>query len=81
MSIPALKRLSELAVGEIGAIHSFENDDIYIKLMEMGCVPGEEVRVEQVAPLGDPISIAVAGYHLSLRLNEARSIFVEPTHK
>ncbi|MFN4974065.1 MAG: ferrous iron transport protein A [Bacteroidota bacterium] len=78
MSIPALKRLSELAVGEIGAIHSFENDDIYIKLMEMGCVPGEEVRVEQVAPLGDPISIAVAGYHLSLRLNEARSIFVQP---
>lgn len=77
MSTPALKRLSELAVGEIGAIHSFENDDIYIKLMEMGCVPGEEVRIEQVAPLGDPISIAVAGYHLSLRLNEARSILVE----
>jgi ferrous iron transport protein A len=77
VSTPALKRLSELAVGEIGAIHSFENDDIYIKLMEMGCVPGEEVRVEQVAPLGDPISIAVAGYHLSLRLNEARSILVE----
>ena len=77
MSAPVLKRLSELAVGEIGAIHSFENDDIYIKLMEMGCVPGEEVRVEQVAPLGDPISIAVAGYHLSLRLNEARSILVE----
>jgi Fe2+ transport system protein FeoA len=45
--------------------------------MEMGCVPGEEVRVEQVAPLGDPISIAVAGYHLSLRLNEAGSIFVQ----
>jgi ferrous iron transport protein A len=77
VSTPALKRLSELAVGEIGAIHSFENDDIYIKLMEMGCVPGEEVRVEQVAPLGDPISIAVAGYHLSLRLNEAGSIFVQ----
>jgi ferrous iron transport protein A len=77
VSTPALKRLSELAVGEIGAIHSFENDDIYIKLMEMGCVPGEEVRVEQVAPLGDPISIAGAGYHLSLRLNEARSIFVQ----
>jgi len=77
VSAPVLKRLSELAVGEIGAIHSFENDDIYIKLMEMGCVPGEEVRVEQVAPLGDPISIAVAGYHLSLRLNEARSILVE----
>ena len=51
--------------------------------MEMGCVPGESVSIEQVAPMGDPISISVAGYHLSLRLNEANSIFVEleETHK
>ena len=45
--------------------------------MEMGCVPGEEVKVIQVAPLGDPISIAIAGYNLSLRLSEANSIFLE----
>jgi ferrous iron transport protein A len=77
-----MKRLSEMGVGEIATIHSFEKDDIFIKLMEMGCVPGEAVKVEQVAPMGDPISISVAGYHLSLRLNEANSIFVEPkTHK
>lgn len=72
-----MKRLSELAVGQHAVIHSFEKDDIFIKLMEMGCVPGEQVKVEQVAPLGDPISISVAGYHLSLRMNEAHSIFVE----
>jgi ferrous iron transport protein A len=45
--------------------------------MEMGCVPGERVKVEQMAPLGDPISISVAGYCLSLRLNEAENILVE----
>ena len=45
--------------------------------MEMGCVPGELIRVEQIAPLGDPISISVAGYNLSLRINEAQKIFVE----
>jgi ferrous iron transport protein A len=72
-----MKRLSELAVGQVAVIHSFEIDEIFIKLMEMGCVPGEIVKVEQKAPLGDPISISVAGYHLSLRLNEANSIFVE----
>ena len=72
-----MKRLSELAVGQHAIIHSFEKDDIFIKLMEMGCVPGESVSIEQVAPMGDPISISVAGYHLSLRLNEANSIFVE----
>ncbi len=71
-----MKRLSELEVGHIATIDSFEKDDIFIKLMEMGCVPGEKVKVIQVAPLGDPISIAVAGYNLSLRLNEAKSIFI-----
>jgi len=45
--------------------------------MEMGCVPGELIKVEQVAPLGDPISITVAGYNLSLRLDEAENIFME----
>ena len=72
-----MKRLSELLVGQKGIIHSFEKDDIFIKLMEMGCVPGEAVKVIQVAPLGDPISIAVSGYTLSLRKSEAGSIFIE----
>jgi ferrous iron transport protein A len=58
-------------------IVSFEKNDIFLKLMEMGCVPGEIVRVEQVAPLGDPIAISVSGYNLSLRLDEAQNIFVE----
>ena len=31
----------------------------------MGCIPGEKVKVEQIAPLGDPISITVSGYNLS----------------
>ena len=72
-----MKRLSELAVGCKAIIHSFEKDDFFIKLMEMGCVPGELVKVIQVAPLGDPISISVSGYNLSLRLNEANSVFIE----
>jgi ferrous iron transport protein A len=72
-----MKKLSEIKVGKTAVIHSFEQDDIFIKLMEMGCVPGEKVKVEQIAPLGDPISIFVAGYNLSLRLNEAEMIIVE----
>ncbi len=43
----------------------------------MGCVPGEIVKVEKIAPLGDPISISVAGYNLSLRKTEADNIWVE----
>ena len=73
-----MRKLSELKIGESGVIHSFENDDIFLKLMEMGCIPGELIIVEQIAPLGDPISISVAGYQLSLRINEAESIFIVP---
>ena len=72
-----MKRLSEIETGTVARILSFENNDLFLKLMEMGCVPGELVKVEQIAPLGDPISITVAGYNLSLRLNEADNIFVE----
>ena len=70
-------KLSEIAAGKTVIIKSFEKDDIFLKLMEMGCVPGEKIIVDQIAPLGDPISILVAGYHLSLRINEAENIWVE----
>lgn len=71
-----MKKLSELNIGDAGVIHSFENDEIFLKLMEMGCIPGEIISVEQIAPLGDPISISVAGYQLSLRKDEAESIWI-----
>ncbi|HEU4632887.1 MAG TPA: FeoA family protein [Flavisolibacter sp.] len=70
-------KLSELKSGEKGRIKAFESSELELKLMEMGCIPGEEVVVEQKAPLGDPISIRVAGYSLSLRINEASQIIVE----
>jgi ferrous iron transport protein A len=56
------RQLSEIGIGKTVIIKRFENDDIFLKLMEMGCVPGEKITVTQIAPLGDPISIAVAGY-------------------
>ncbi len=71
------RRLSDIAVGKTVIVKHFEKDEIFLKLMEMGCVPGELIVIDQVAPLGDPISILVAGYHLSLRLNEAENIWVE----
>lgn len=71
------KRLSEINVGKRALIIDFEKDDIVINLMEMGCLPGEIVTIEKKAPWGDPISITVSGYLLSLRLNEAEKIIVE----
>ena len=70
-------KLSEIAPGTTVIVKHFENDNIFLKLMEMGCVPGETIIVDQIAPLGDPISIRVAGYQLSLRINEAENIWVD----
>ena len=47
------------------------------RIVEMGVTPGAVVEVERVAPLGDPMSIKVKGYHLSLRKEEAEGIEVE----
>ena len=73
-------RLSEMKPGQEGIIKEFNSNEIFLKLMEMGCVPGEKILLEQIAPLGDPVSVSISGYHLSLRLNEAEHIFVELKH-
>jgi Fe2+ transport system protein FeoA len=70
-------KLSKLKPGQEALISHFEKEDTLLKLMEMGCVPGERISIEQIAPLGDPISISIAGYSLSLRLDEAENIFVD----
>ena len=72
-----MKRLSEIKHGQSAKITSFASEEMFLKLMEMGCIPGEIVTVVQIAPLKDPISIKVAGYQLSLRLNEAEQVIVE----
>lgn len=70
-------KLSELKPGQEAVITEFENNEIFLKLMEMGCVPGERILVEQIAPLGDPISVSISGYQLSLRISEADNIIVD----
>lgn len=77
LALKTIMTLSQLKAGERGRIRGFESSDLELKLMEMGCIPGEVVVVEQVAPLGDPISVRVAGYSLSLRRNEASQILLE----
>ena len=69
--------LSQVKPGTKVKIKSFENDEIILKLMEMGCLPGEIISLEQIAPLGDPVSVSIAGYRLSLRLDEAEHIIVD----
>ena len=69
--------LSELKQGAIGIVKEFTDLEMSVKLMEMGCLPGEQVTVTRVAPLGDPIAISVSGYQLSLRKFEASTIILQ----
>jgi ferrous iron transport protein A len=69
--------LSQLEVGEIGIVKEFTDLEMSVKLMEMGCLPGEEIRISRIAPLGDPIAIHVSGYQLSLRKFEASTIILQ----
>lgn len=66
--------LSKLLPGQKGIIEDITDAEMSVKLMEMGCIPGEEVQVEKLAPLGDPMVIRVSGYQLCLRLSEAAVI-------
>lgn len=70
-------QLSKLKAGRRAVIRRHDDTDFRLTLMEMGCVPGEPVWVEMLAPLGDPMAISIAGYYLSIRKKDADSIWVE----
>jgi len=73
-----MTNLAKLALGDRARITRIGGAaPIKRRLMDMGLVPGEAVRVVKVAPLGDPIEVAVKGYRLSLRNLEAEGITVE----
>jgi len=68
------KTIASLKKGEKGIIKGFEDTTIALKLLEMGFLPGSEVKLNFIAPFGDPISVRVSGYNISLRLDEASLI-------
>jgi ferrous iron transport protein A len=70
-------RLSHLPTGKRAVIKDHDESDFQLTLMEMGCVPGEPVWIEMIAPLGDPMAIQIAGYYLSIRKKDADKIWVE----
>jgi len=68
--------LSDLQPGQTATIVKFTTEEIFLKLMEMGCLPGERIEVVKKALFNDPMSVSVAGYLLSLRTDEASQIVV-----
>lgn len=70
--------LAKMRPGEKGRITGIGvTGPLKRRLMDMGVLVGEEVKVEKVAPLGDPIEVTIKNYNLSLRKKEAESIAME----
>jgi ferrous iron transport protein A len=70
------EKLSSLKIGESAFIESFNDEFISLKLMEMGCMPGERIVLERIAPLGDPLIINISGYLMTMRKSEADTIII-----
>ena len=75
--------VADLKRGQKGIIKEFSDDLLPIKLLELGCLPGNEVKLVQIAPLNDPIYINVNGSHIAIRrataLQIELEIFEDPT--
>jgi ferrous iron transport protein A len=69
--------LAALKKGQRATIINFDVDAIPLKLIEMGCLPGNLVEMIQAAPLGDPLYINVNDSHLAIRRETASEIIVE----
>lgn len=69
--------LAGLKKGQKAIITDLNIDAVPLKLLEMGCLPGNTVELLQIAPLGDPIYINVNESHVAIRLETAAEIDVE----
>jgi ferrous iron transport protein A len=72
----AEKTVADMIPGETAIIAGFSDQELSVKLLEMGFLPGSAVRFNFTAPLGDPVCVSVSGYDLSLRKKEAASISI-----
>ena len=69
--------LRDAAVGSTVVVSKITGDPAYKRrIMDMGITKGVTVKVEKVAPLGDPIELKVRGYQLSIRKADAEMIEV-----
>ena len=69
--------INSLKKGDKAVIKSFDVDVIPLKLLEMGCLPGNLVELLQIAPFGDPLYLNINGSHLAIRIETAKEIEVE----
>ena len=68
--------LNQLPQGKLAIIEDIDSDQLPLKLIEMGCLPGNKVSLIQKAPLNDPLYLKIDESHLAIRKESAQHIFV-----
>ena len=77
--MPSLLKLSELETGAQAVVRELPRQgSAFLRLREMGMLPGTPLTLVRTAPLGDPLEILVRSYNLTLRKSEAEHVMVEP---
>jgi ferrous iron transport protein A len=69
--------VANLKRGQRGIIKEFSAEMVPLKLLEMGCLPGNEVELVQTAPFQDPMYLNINGSHLAIRKETALLIEIE----
>ncbi|SHG54100.1 ferrous iron transport protein A [Flavobacterium micromati] len=72
-----LTTIHSLKKGEQAIIKDFDIDTVPLKLLEMGCLPGNMVELLQIAPFGDPLFLNINGSHVAIRVETAKEIEVD----
>lgn len=71
--------LNKLEVGKTAVIRSVGGKgELRLRLLDMGLIPHTRVKMQKIAPMGDPLEIQVRGYELTLRAEDAEGIEIEP---
>ena len=69
--------IADLQKGETAIITDVSSKQIPLKLLEMGCLPGNKVELLQLAPFKDPMYLNINGSHLAIRKETAALIIIE----
>ena len=71
--------LDKLPIGKTAVITTVGGEGaLRCRLLDMGLIPKTNVKIIKVAPMGDPIELSVRGYELSIRIEDAQKITIEP---
>ncbi len=77
MNLNKRMTINDLKKGESGIIIDVSSSQIPLKLLEMGCLPGNKVELLQIAPFSDPLYLTINGTHLAIRKETAQLILIE----